>query len=112
VGLVQGGFTRAKRREIDDATLRKSHILAIASIQQAIQDEQGDIFDPVQRGVIRLDQLVEIGEILAGNREGRTRPEQITFFKNNAGQGVADVALGALVLEKAVEKGLGQPLNV
>jgi ornithine cyclodeaminase/alanine dehydrogenase-like protein (mu-crystallin family) len=112
VGLVQGGFTRAKRREIDDATLRKSNILAIASIQQAIQDEQGDIFDPVQRGVIRLDQLVEIGEILAGNREGRTRPEQITFFKNNAGQGVADVALGALVLEKAVEKGLGQPLRV
>ncbi|MBI2991322.1 MAG: ornithine cyclodeaminase family protein, partial [Deltaproteobacteria bacterium] len=45
-------------------------------------------------------------------RPGRTRPEQITLFKNNAGQGVADVALGALVLKKAEEKGLGTLLEL
>ncbi len=111
VGLVQGGFTKTKRREIDDATLKRSDVLSIASIQQAIQDEQGDFFDPVKNGVIRWEQVIEIGEILAGKKEGRTRPEQITLFKNNAGQGVADVALGALVLEKALSKGLGQPLR-
>lgn len=112
VGLVQGGFTKAKRREIDDMTLRRSDVIGIASVQQAIQDEQGDIFDPVQREIIRWDQLVEIGAILAGKKEGRTKAEQITLFKNNAGQGVADVALGALVLEKAEEKGSGQLLKL
>ncbi len=112
VGLVQGGFTRAKRREIDDATLKRSDVLSIASIQQAIQDEQGDFFDPVQNGLICWGQVIEIGEIVAEKKKGRTRPEQITLFKNNAGQGVADVALGALVLEKALSKGLGQPLKV
>jgi len=112
VGLVQGGFTRAKRREIDDATLKRSDVIAIASVQQAIQDEQGDIFDPVQKGIIRWEQVIEISAILAGKKEGRTRPEQITLFKNNAGQGVADVALGALVLKKAEEKGLGQLLKL
>lgn len=112
VGLVQGGFTKAKRREIDDTTLRRSDVLAIASIQQAIQDEQGDIFDPVQKGIIRWEQLIEIGAILAGKKEGRTRREQITLFKNNAGQGVADVALGALALKKVAEKGGGRPLGL
>ena len=112
VGLVQGGFTTAKRREIDDATLQRSDILGIASIQQAVQDEQGDIFDPVQRGIIRWDQLIELGALLAGKKEGRTNAEQITLFKNNAGQGVADVALGALVLKKAEERGAGQLLNL
>lgn len=112
VGLVQGGFTSAKRREIDDTTLRRSDVIGIASVQQAIQDEQGDIFDPVQKRIIRWDQLIEIGEILAGKEKGRSRPEQITLFKNNAGQGVADVALGALVLRKAEEKGLGQLLQL
>ncbi len=112
VGLVQGGFTKAKRREIDDATLERSDVLGIASVQQAIQDEQADIFDPVERGIIRWEQWVEIGAILAGKKEGRTRPEQITLFKNNAGQGVADVALGALVLEKIKQRGGGQRLNV
>ena len=112
VGLVKGGFTHAKRREIDDATLARSHVHGIVSIQQAIQDEQADIYDPVQRGVIKWEQLTEIGEILAGKKEGRTKPDQITFYKNNAGQGVADVALGALVLEQVKKKGGGQTLNV
>jgi alanine dehydrogenase len=112
VGLVKGGFAQAKRREIDDATLARSQVLGIVSIQQAIQDEQADIYDPVQRGVIKWDDLIEIGDILAGKKEGRTKSDQITFYKNNAGQGVADVALGALVLEEVKKKGNGQRLNI
>jgi ornithine cyclodeaminase len=111
VGLVKGGFTAAKRREIDDATLARSDVHGIVSIQQAIQDEQADIYDPVQRGVIRWEQLIEIGEILAGHKEGRTKAEQITFYKNNAGQGVADVALGAAVLERIEKRNGGLTLK-
>src|SRR5687767_11632364 len=112
VGLVKGGFTAAKRREIDDATLARSHVHGIVSVQQAVQDEQADIFDPVGRGVIRWEQLIEIGAILAGQDDGRTRADQISLYKNNAGEGVADVALGALVLEKAKKKQAGQKLEV
>ena len=112
VGLVKGGFAATKRREIDDATLARSQVLGIVSIQQAIQDEQADIYDPVQRGIIKWDDLIEIGDILAGKKEGRTKSDQITFYKNNAGQGVADVALGALVLEEVKKKGAGQRLNI
>jgi ornithine cyclodeaminase/alanine dehydrogenase-like protein (mu-crystallin family) len=112
VGLVKGGFAGAKRREIDDATLRRSDVLGIASVQQAVQDEQADIFDPVERGVVRWEQWVEIGAILAGKAPGRSRADQITLFKNNAGQGVADVALGALVLEKVRRQGGGESLKV
>jgi ornithine cyclodeaminase/alanine dehydrogenase-like protein (mu-crystallin family) len=112
VGLVKGGFTAAKRREIDDATLARSHVHGIVSVQQAVQDEQADIYDPVQRGVIQWEQLIEIGDILAGKKEGRTKAEQITFFKNNAGQGVADVALGALVLEAVKKQAGGQTLDI
>jgi alanine dehydrogenase len=112
VGLVKGGFTAAKRREIDDATLARSQVHGIVSIQQAIQDEQADIYDPVNRGVIQWEQLIEIGEILAGNKEGRTNAEQITFYKNNAGQGVADVALGAKVLDNIHRKNTGQTLRL
>ena len=108
---MKNGFAAAKRREIDDATLARSHVHGIVSVEQAVQDEQADIFDPVQRGVIRWEQLIEIGEILAGKKEGRTKTEQITFYKNNAGQGVADVALGAKVLDNIQRKKAGQKLN-
>lgn len=112
VGLVKGGFTAAKRREIDDATLARSQVHGIVSIQQAVQDEQADIYDPVQRGVIQWEQLIEIGEILAGKKEGRSKADQISFYKNNAGQGVADVALGAKVLENIQKKNAGQRLDL
>jgi ornithine cyclodeaminase/alanine dehydrogenase-like protein (mu-crystallin family) len=56
--------------------------------------------------------LIEIGDILAGKHEGRSKAEQITFYKNNAGQGVADVALGALVLERVTAKGTGRTLDI
>jgi alanine dehydrogenase len=107
VGLVKGGFT-----EIDDATLERSDVLGIVSIQQAVQDEQADIYDPVERGIIRWEQLIEIGEILAGKKEGRTNAEQVTFYKNNAGQGVADVALGAAVAEIVRNNGAGELLEL
>ena len=111
VGLVKNGFAAAKRREIDDATLARSDVHGIVSVEQARQDEQADIFDPVERGVIRWEQLIEIGEILAGKKEGRTKADQITFYKNNAGQGVADVALGAKVLDNVQKKKAGRQLN-
>jgi alanine dehydrogenase len=112
VGLVEGGFAGRKRREIDDATLRRADLLVVASREQVVQDQQGDLYDPAQQGVISLDDLVDLGSILAGKALGRTSAEQITVYKNNAGQGIADVAIGALVVTKARERGLGLELPI
>jgi ornithine cyclodeaminase/alanine dehydrogenase-like protein (mu-crystallin family) len=100
VGLVKGGFVRKKRRELDDETIRRSDVIVVCSKSQAIQDEQGDLFDPVQSGITSWDKIQELAAILNRDVPGRTSERQITLFKNNAGQGIADVALGALAFEK------------
>jgi alanine dehydrogenase len=110
VGLVEAGFAKRKRREIDDETVRRSDVIVTASRSQVLQDQQGDLYDPVQAGIIGVEQIHEIGEVLTGQVPGRTRPDQITMFKNNAGQGIADVAIGAAVYRRARERGLGQEL--
>lgn len=110
VGLVEGGFTARKRREIDDTTLTRMDVIVAASREQAIQDQQGDLWDPIQNDVISLEQIHELGEVLTGRAPGRTRPNQLTLFKNNAGQGVADVAIAARVYQRARERGLGVEL--
>src|SRR5205823_14243134 len=66
VGLVQGGFTPRKRREIDDTTLRRMEVIVAASRAQVLQDQQGDLYDPIQQGVIRDDQLLELSDVLTG----------------------------------------------
>lgn len=111
IGLVQGGFTRQKRREIDDETVRRADVIVAASREQVIQDQQGDLYDPVQAGVITLEQIHDLADVLVGTAPGRTSSEQITLFKNNAGQGIADVALGGFVYRRARERDLGITLR-
>jgi len=112
IGLVKGGFLRKKRRELDDETIRRAQVIVVCSKPQAIQDEQGDLFDPVQAKIISWDQVAELGSLLNGEALGRTSDRQITLFKNNAGQGIADVALGALAFKKILERGAGQELPI
>lgn len=112
IGLIKGGFLRKKRRELDDTTIRRSDVIVVCSKSQAIQDEQGDLFDPVQAGILSWDKVEELGNLLNGEVPGRSSDRQITLFKNNAGQGIADVALGALAFKKILEKGKGQELPI
>ncbi len=111
-GLVDGGFVKQKRREIDDQTLRAAHVLMVTSREQASQDKQGDLYDPANSGIISWDQISELGEVLVGDRHGRVSEEQITVFKNNGGQGIADVALASLALQKAEVENKGQIVSV
>ena len=107
VGLVKAGIAAAKRRELDDATIRRSDVIVVNSLEQAIQDEQGDLYDPVQAGFLTWERVGELGALLNGKIAGRTGAAQVTLFKNNAGQGIADVAIASKVLFLARAQGIG-----
>jgi alanine dehydrogenase len=107
VGLLRSKQRTKKRREIDDATISRMDVIAAASREQAIEDQQGDLFDPVESGIIALDDIKDIGDILTGRVQGRTGDRQLTLFKNNAGQGICDVALVAKAIARARERKLG-----
>jgi alanine dehydrogenase len=69
-------------------------------------------FEPPPAGAFELqgldpDDAVELGEVLAGTRAGRTSDDQITVYKS-MGHAVEDAAAAALVLEQAgVDQGQG-----
>lgn len=107
IGLVKAGVAQTKRRELDDFSIKRSDVIVVNSRDQVIQDEQGDLFDPVQAGFLTWDRIGELGDLLNGNFPGRSSAAQITLFKNNAGQGVADVAIASKVYRLARDKGLG-----
>ncbi|MBI2369549.1 MAG: ornithine cyclodeaminase family protein, partial [Deltaproteobacteria bacterium] len=112
VGLVKAGLLPHIRRELDDETIRRADVIVALSREQAVLDEQGDLYEPVQAGVIRWEQVHELGEVLTGRAPGRATPQQITLFKNNGGQGVSDVAIAARLYEKARVRGLGLEVPV
>lgn len=112
IGLVRSGQRKEKRRELDDAAIGRMDVIVAASRAQALQDQQGDLFDPIQGGVICVDDIRDISDVLVGATPGRTSAEQVTLFKNNAGQGICDVAIGAKIFARARERGLGVELPV
>ncbi len=45
--------------------------MAVNSRKQAQQDEQGDLWVPVEKGLLKWEELAELSELLAGHHPGR-----------------------------------------
>jgi len=57
------------------------------------------------------EDVVELGELVAGTKPGRTSPEQITLYKS-VGVAVQDAAAAALVLARARERSVGREIEL
>jgi ornithine cyclodeaminase len=67
----------------------------------------GETQHPVAQGVIREQDIrATLGEILAGRKPGRTRPDEITLF-DATGLAFQDLVCGHLAVKLAAERGLG-----
>lgn len=112
IELVKSGNLDKPRREIDDATLKRCDFVVALSKAQAIDSQQGDIYWPVQDGVITWDKVVEISDVLAGKVQGRTNDKQIILYKNQGGQGIIDIALAKKCYELAKQQGKGYEMRI
>lgn len=104
---VKPGELPRFRREVDDDTVRRSDVICAVMPEQAVEDEQGDLAEPVMKGLIRWDDVREMGRIIAGMELGRTEAGQITLFKQNSDQGVGFMALARIALNAARRHGIG-----
>jgi len=69
--------------------------------------ELGDLQHPLRMGLMHEDDVhAELGQIVAGDRPGRTEPDQITIF-DATGVSFQDVVTAKLAYERAVDRGLG-----
>jgi len=83
--------------EIDPAIVARADVICIES--------RGSAFAPPPSGAPELagldpERVVELGEVLAGARAGRTSAEQLTLYKS-VGVAVQDLAAAAIVLTAA-----------
>jgi hypothetical protein len=109
-GVFEQGSVSQPRREFDNEVIARADCLVATSKEQAIMDEQADLFDPVSKGITSWDRIPNLGDVLAGNAKGRQSADQITVFKQNSDQGVGFMALAKLAHDKAVAAGVGMEL--
>ncbi len=102
------GANRLDSRELDDEAVRRCSVIAADSIEQA-KMEAGDLITPISRGLLQWDQVTEIAQVVAGTSARRKGEREITLFKS-LGIALEDVAVGALVYERARKEGVGREL--
>ena len=96
------------RRELDEVAVRRADVLVVDDLEQA-KIECGDIISPVERGVIRWEQVAELSDVVTGKVSGRRSDEQITLFESD-GVALEDIATGLRLYELARQKGVGSAL--
>jgi ornithine cyclodeaminase/alanine dehydrogenase-like protein (mu-crystallin family) len=62
----------------------------------------GDLVHAVGAGVIRREDVIELGAVLADQAEGRQGPDDITIF-DSTGLAIQDLAVALMAMERVSE---------
>jgi ornithine cyclodeaminase len=65
----------------------------------------------IKQGLLRREQVLELGAILCGEKPGRTSASQRVFF-SPIGMAIEDICLSYRVFRLAEQKGIGTRLNL
>ncbi|WP_405467658.1 ornithine cyclodeaminase family protein [Streptomyces canus] len=113
VHITSVGYNPAGR-EIDDATVTEA-LVCVESRQAVLAPlpaGSNDLLMPIRNGLITADHVhAELGELITGNRPGRTTLDQITLYKS-VGVAAQDAAATALVLASAREQSIGEEITL
>jgi len=101
-------------RELDDATVLDALVIveSRANALAPVPAGANDLTQPIRDGLISAGHIhAEIGELVSGDRPGRSSDEQITLYKS-VGVAVQDSAAAALVLDRARRQGIGRQVAI
>lgn len=102
------GSNSLARQELSEAVLRKVGLICVDSRETALR-EAGDLLPLLEKGRTRPGSWVELGEVIAGTRRGRSDASQITLFESQ-GLAVQDIAVASMIVDKARRLSLGREL--
>ena len=102
------GANRMQARELDNAVLERATFVCCDSKEQA-RIEAGDLAEPVEQGLLDWLEVHELAEVVGGEVRGRGSDDDVVLFKS-VGIAAEDLAVGALVYERARERGVGVEL--
>ncbi len=98
-----------ERREVDSVCVQRSKVVADSKVRAL--KEEGELLIPISEGSVTAEHLYgELGEVIAGKKEGRENEREITLFLSGDAA-IEYIAVGAVAFQRAREKGAGQHLS-
>jgi ornithine cyclodeaminase/alanine dehydrogenase len=101
------GTARRDQREIDPETFSRSARI-IVDTKEGVLGEAGDAV--AAKDVLTAKEIHELSELVCGKTPACTAEDQITLFKS-VGTGIQDIALAAVIYQKARALGIGKDIG-
>lgn len=108
VHINAAGSNALIRAEIPEKTVEAAKYL-IVDCKDVAAVECGDMLPSLEKGRIHWNEIIELGDVVAGFRKGRQSEDGISLFESQ-GMGLLDVACAEFIYRKALEKKSGEPL--
>jgi ornithine cyclodeaminase/alanine dehydrogenase len=108
VHINAAGANAGDRCELDLDTVLRARVRVTDDRTQA-KIEAGEFLALAADGRLAWDDVVELGDLVAGRSAGRTSRRDITLFKS-LGIALEDIAFAQEIHRRAVEQGVGRPM--
>jgi alanine dehydrogenase len=99
-----------KRSEVDRRTYERANAVIVNDWESVVDNDQTELLDPIKDGVIRQDQVYELGALFNGKAALKLPPRGagepgIIYYKNNSGLAIQFAAAGGILYKKAMAQG-------
>ena len=94
------GSDMPHKQELDPHILARADLVVADSIPQCVK--QGEIYQAIKAGLLAEEDLVELGQIISGEADGRTDDDQITVA-DLTGVAVQDIGIATAVVQQLLQ---------
>jgi len=106
--IIAIGSYKPDMRELPDALLEIVDTVVVDT--DFAKQESGDLYVPIQKGLINADEIKNMGELLKEN-DSIDLKERTTLYKS-VGMGLFDMVVANKIYKKSIEKKIGQHIEL
>lgn len=108
--IVSIGSTVPSQREIDVSVVERADLIVCDMLHEVIE-ETGDMIAARAAGIDVADKAFALSDLISGRIEAQRQAATTPMFKS-VGGGLQDIVVAEMILTRALEMGLAQPLPI
>jgi alanine dehydrogenase len=98
------------RSEVDETVFARASDVIINDWESVTANRQVELTGPIERGLVKREDVHELGDLVAGKVTLRRDPGRIVYYKNNTGLATQFAACGAILHRKLLAEGTNRTI--
>ncbi len=98
------------RHEVDETTFARASEIMINDWDSVEANRQVELSGPIAKGLVKRENVHELGDVVAGKVTLKRDPGGIVFYKNNTGLAMQFAACGAILHKKLMAEGTNRTI--